>query len=61
MNIWIPDGGFFLLADISRVNVDEKYYTNPNTGEKLSKDFAACIWLAKERGVVAIPCSVFYG
>ncbi len=48
-----------MIADISRVNVQEKYYTDEN-GNKRTKDFAFCFQLAHEEGVVAIPCSPFY-
>lgn len=40
-----PDGGYFLVLDIS------------SSGKT---DFQFCEWLAKEKGVVAIPMQMFY-
>jgi len=59
-NIWVPEGGFFVIVDISNVNVDPKYFIDEKTGEPLTKDFAFSLWLCKEKGVTSIPCSVFY-
>ncbi|KAL4506698.1 hypothetical protein ABPG72_000269 [Tetrahymena utriculariae] len=58
--IWVPEGGFFVICDISQVEVDPKYFVDEKTGEKYTKDYAFSIWLCKEKGVTAIPCSVFY-
>lgn len=58
-DLWVPKGGYFVIADISRVQVAEKYFTN-ESGKKVTKDFAFCFQLAHEEGVVAIPCSPFY-
>jgi aspartate/methionine/tyrosine aminotransferase len=58
-DLWIPKGGYFVLADISRVNVMEKYMKD-DEGNPRTKDYAFCIQLAYENGVVAIPCSPFY-
>ncbi len=58
-DLWIPKGGYFILADISRVQVQEKYLTDEQ-GNKRTKDYAFCVQLAYEEGVVAIPCSPFY-
>ena len=58
-DIWIPKGGYFIIADISRINVDEKYMVDEN-GNKRTKDYAFCVKLAHEEKVVAIPCSPFY-
>ena len=59
-SLWIPKGGFFIMADISKVKVDPKYLIDENTKEEHTKDMAFCIQLAREDGVVAIPCSSFF-
>ena len=38
-NLWIPKGGYFVLADISKVEVLEKYLADEN-GHKRTKDWA---------------------
>lgn len=58
-DLWIPKGGYFVIADISRVKVDEKYFTDDD-GNPRTKDYAFSIKLAYEEGVVAVPCSPFY-
>ena len=57
--LWIPKGGYFVLADISKVEVMEKYLYDEN-GKKRSKDYALAYQLANENKVVCIPCSPFY-
>lgn len=56
-----PDGAFYLLCDISNIAIPESYLNevNPN-GEKVSKDWAFCLFLTKEIGVSAIPTSAFF-
>lgn len=34
--------------------------TNKETKRPYTKDWAFCIWICKEKGVVALPCSAFY-
>ena len=46
-NLWVPKGGFFIMADISRIDMDSKYLTDEKTNEKRTKDMAFCIKLAK--------------
>ncbi|EKX31760.1 hypothetical protein GUITHDRAFT_159025 [Guillardia theta CCMP2712] len=43
-------GGFFLIGDTRNVKV-------PQT---MTRDWALCRWLAKEHGIISIPCSPFY-
>jgi hypothetical protein len=59
-----------VLSDISRITVPEEFYTDPDDGSKLSKDFAFCFWYneiylivraCKKFGVVPIPMASFYG
>jgi hypothetical protein len=49
------------MVDISQVHIDDKYYIiNENETKKYTKDYAFSLWLLKEKGVTAIPCSAFY-
>ena len=45
MDLWIPKGGYFVLADISRVKVDEKYMQDED-GNARTKDWGFCFQLA---------------
>jgi aspartate/methionine/tyrosine aminotransferase len=60
LRMWIPKGGYFIMTDISKIPVQEKYMIDEKTQEKRTKDMAFCIQMARELGVVAIPCSSFY-
>jgi hypothetical protein len=46
-DLWIPKGGYFIMADITRVKVDEKYLVDEQ-GNKRTKDYAFCTQLAYE-------------
>ena len=59
MDFWVPKGGYFIMADISRVEVDEKYFKDEQ-GNPRTKDWAFAYQLAHENKVVCIPCSPFY-
>lgn len=48
-----------MIADISKVEIDPKYLVD-STGTKVSRDYAFCHWLCREKGVTAIPCTAFY-
>eukprot|EP01103_Thecamoeba_quadrilineata_P016863 TRINITY_DN5775_c0_g1_i1.p1 TRINITY_DN5775_c0_g1~~TRINITY_DN5775_c0_g1_i1.p1 ORF type:complete len:445 (-),score=83.45 TRINITY_DN5775_c0_g1_i1:12-1346(-) len=59
----VPQGGYFILADVSKVN--KKHYIDfqSQDGEistPLTQDYQFCRWLTKEIGVTAIPVSPFY-
>lgn len=45
IDLWIPKGGYFVLVDISRVEVMEKYMTDEE-GNKRTKDYAFAYQLA---------------
>ncbi|EGR27896.1 kynurenine-oxoglutarate transaminase, putative [Ichthyophthirius multifiliis] len=60
LNIWVPQGGYFVIADISNVQVNKKYFQDEKNGQEYSKDYAFSLWLCKEKGVTSIPCSSFY-
>jgi aspartate/methionine/tyrosine aminotransferase len=58
-DLWIPKGGYFVLADISKVPVMEKYMVDEQ-GNKRTKDYAFAYQLVHENKVVCIPISPFY-
>jgi len=55
MNPVIPEGGYFMIADSSKLDIpiDEKSTEN--------KDFQMVKWLTKNKKLAAIPPSAFYG
>lgn len=59
IDLWIPRGGYFVLADISRLPVNPKY-AKDNEGNVRPKDTSFCMELAYEEGIIAVPCSPFY-
>ena len=59
MDIWVPKGSNFVIVDISRCEVKEKYLTDEK-GNKRAKDYAFSLQLLYEEGVSVIPCSPFY-
>ena len=50
----IPEGGYFMLADFSGLNVDYEDGTND------LKDYKFVRWLMKTKGVATIPPTAFY-
>jgi aspartate/methionine/tyrosine aminotransferase len=58
MSGWIPQGGFFAVFDVSKIEVKEKYQYGPD-GQKFAHDFAVNNQIAHEKGVLGIPCSIF--
>ncbi|XP_070845057.1 kynurenine--oxoglutarate transaminase 1-like [Chaetodon trifascialis] len=52
----MPEGGYFMIADISSVKVD--YKDQSSEGEP--NDFRFVKWLTKEKGLATIPVSAFY-
>ena len=53
----VPQGSFFVLADIS--SIDESLYVDTGCGEDIGKDWHFCRWMTKEIGVTAIPTTAF--
>lgn len=51
-----PTGGFFVMADITKI--EPKYYYDPKN-ETHAKDWQFCLWLTKTIGVCAIPTTAF--
>ena len=57
----VPDAGFFVLADISKIQVPESYLAESTPAcPTMTRDWAVCRWLTKDIGVAAIPPSAFY-
>lgn len=56
------EGGFFLMAETSAIQVPEKYLNEctPAAPGGVPRDWALCRWLALEGGVIAIPSSPFF-
>uniref|UniRef100_A0A4W5LGZ1 Kynurenine aminotransferase 1 n=1 Tax=Hucho hucho TaxID=62062 RepID=A0A4W5LGZ1_9TELE len=52
----LPEGGYFMIADISSLNVD---LNDPSTQDE-PHDYRFVKWLIKEKGLATIPVSAFY-
>ncbi|XP_034403484.1 kynurenine--oxoglutarate transaminase 1 [Cyclopterus lumpus] len=52
----MPEGGYFMIADISSVKVD----LSDQSTEDEPKDFTFVKWLTKEKGLATMPVSTFY-
>ncbi|XP_071321312.1 kynurenine--oxoglutarate transaminase 1-like [Trachinotus anak] len=52
----MPEGGYFMMADISSVRVD---LSDQSTNDE-PYDFRFVKWLIKEKGLATIPVSAFY-
>jgi len=52
----LPQGSYFMLADISKIN--QKAYSD--NSDSSSKGYQFCRWLTREIGVTAIPMTPFY-
>ncbi|XP_054468380.1 kynurenine--oxoglutarate transaminase 1-like [Anoplopoma fimbria] len=52
----VPEGGYFIIADISSVKVD---LNDQNTKDE-PYDFKFVKWLTKEKGLATMPVSLFY-
>jgi len=56
----MPEGGFFILADTSDVEVPKKYLEQSTEAcPEMTRDWAFCRWLTEEVKVAAIPPSAF--
>eukprot|EP00310_Coccolithus_braarudii_P022139 CAMPEP_0183355830 /NCGR_PEP_ID=MMETSP0164_2-20130417/42038_1 /TAXON_ID=221442 /ORGANISM="Coccolithus pelagicus ssp braarudi, Strain PLY182g" /LENGTH=445 /DNA_ID=CAMNT_0025529069 /DNA_START=138 /DNA_END=1475 /DNA_ORIENTATION=- len=54
-------GGFFLMADTSALEVPAEYMSlSTPAAPEMTRDWALCRWLASEAGLIAIPASPFY-
>lgn len=55
------EGGFFMMGDISQLDVPEAYLLESTAAAPvMTPDWAACRYLAKEHGVLMIPSSPFF-
>lgn len=59
-NYWVPNGGYFIVTDISEIEIPEKYFICDEDGSRLTRDFAFAHYMIHEVGVVCIPCSPYY-
>ncbi|KAG0221728.1 hypothetical protein BGX31_009591 [Mortierella sp. GBA43] len=55
----IPEGSYFILVNMDKVQVPKDYVFPPLLLAR-PKDFRTCYWLTKEIGVCAIPPTEFY-
>lgn len=55
----VPDGGYFVLVNFSKLKLPEDY-PFPDFLQDRARDFKLCWWLIKEIGVAAIPPTEFY-
>ncbi|KAF6729139.1 Kynurenine--oxoglutarate transaminase 1 [Oryzias melastigma] len=56
LNPIMPEGGYFMIADISSIEVD----LNDESNKDEPRDFRFVKWLIKEKGLATIPVSAFY-
>ncbi|KAF6036560.1 CCBL2 [Bugula neritina] len=54
----IPEGGYFMLADWTKLGITDDQIED---GSDEPKDFKIVKWLTKEKKLATIPCSAFYG
>ena len=54
-----PEGGYFVLANMAKVNLPEGYDFPPQVRDR-PRDFKLAWWLIMEVGVAAIPPTEFY-
>ncbi|CAD8102209.1 unnamed protein product [Paramecium primaurelia] len=57
-NYWVPQGGYFVVTDISNIDIPNKYFIQNDV--KVTRDFAFAHYMINEFGVVCIPCSPYY-
>lgn len=60
IDIWVPQSSFFLLFDISRVPIQEKFMRD-REGKEVTKDIGFAYQLAEETGVVMMPGCCYFG
>ncbi|CAD8149363.1 unnamed protein product [Paramecium octaurelia] len=58
LNYWVPSGGYFIVTDISNIEIPNKYFIQNDV--KVTRDFAFAHYMINEFGVVCIPCSPYY-
>lgn len=55
----VPQGGYFLLVNLSKLKVPQDYNYPPEITSRGTNDFKLAYWLIKEFGVVGIPPTEF--
>lgn len=63
MNPIIPNGGFFIMADTSNIDLPKKCLEEKTVAmpvDPMPRDWALSRWMTKNVGVTAIPPSAFY-
>jgi aspartate/methionine/tyrosine aminotransferase len=60
LDVWIPQAGYFIITDASRLPILEKYQTSDDHQGILPKDYSLAYQFAHEKNVILIPCSDFY-
>lgn len=63
VDYYLPEGGFFLIADISRHKPETKHFLVDDDKDKdlvYTKDYKFLLNLSHDYKVVGIPCSPFY-
>ena len=60
--ITIPKSGYFILVDISEIEIKEEYFSfRLEEGQEINpRDLAFCYQMAFDDGVVVVPCSSFF-
>lgn len=48
------------MTDISNIEIPEKYFIDPETGAKFTRDYAFVHYIANEFGVVCIPMTPYF-
>ncbi len=57
--IFLPEGGYFMMCDISGEDVKQKYQMIGDEGQTYTKDFNFVLNLAHEKGVCCVPGTPF--
>lgn len=57
----VPEGSFFISADISKVDIPQEYmHKNYDSKPVMTRDWAFSEFLTQEIGVTTIPFTAFY-
>lgn len=60
LDFWLPEGGYFIVGDISEARTEQDHVLEGEEGKKYTKDFAYSVNLAYKKKVTTIPLSIFY-
>lgn len=56
----VPEGGYFMLADISHMNVPQSQLSQQDKDSDEPRDFKFVKWMIREKKLAGIPPSAFY-